>query len=279
MAKNIIVVTGASSGMGRAFAKKIVKKEKVDEIWVIARRLNLLEELKDEITECKVVPLQIDLRDKTQINEVYKKRLEEEKPVIKVLGCCAGFGKFAHFEKIDLQTEIDMVDVNFSAYMIMTYLSIPYMANPSNIMMIASGSSSQPVPYQTVYGATKAAVLSFARSMNRELKYKGIHVLAVVPLWVQNTFMDTAIDPAMNPVVLNYTGTYKGADVMDRAIRDLYTKKDVSKLGFYNKFQHAVVKILPHKWIMNIWLKQNKLDGTPEVRKEKDVKIKGLNRE
>ena len=69
--KNIIVVTGASSGMGRAFAKRIVKKEKVDEIWVIARREHLLEELKDEITECKVVPIKIDLREKEQIIDAF----------------------------------------------------------------------------------------------------------------------------------------------------------------------------------------------------------------
>ena len=269
--KNIIVVTGASSGMGRAFAKRIVKKEKVDEIWVIARRLNLLEELKDEIKECEVIPLKIDLRDQTQI-DIYKKRLEEEKPNIKVLGLCAGFGKFAHFEEVDMQTSIDMVDVNFKAYMIMTYLSLPYMHEYSNIMMIASDSSIQPVPYQNVYGATKAAVLSFARALNRELKYRHIHVMAVLPLWVQNDFMKTAIDPNKPLVVLKYKGVYEGDKVMEKAIKDLYTKKDKSIYGVYNKFQNFMVKLLPHKMIMNIWLNSQNLDGTPECRKKKNRK-------
>ena len=48
----------------------------------------------------------------------------------------------------------------------------------------------------------------------------------------------------------------------------IYTKKDVSKYGFYNKFQCAVVKLLPHKMVMNTWLHQQKLDGTPECRKD-----------
>ena len=267
--KNIIVVTGASSGMGRAFAKKIVKKEKVDEIWVIARRIDKLNELKEEIKECEVIPISIDLSSYDDIKNVYMKKLEEEKPNIKVLGLCAGFGKFAHYEKVDLDTNIKMIDVNFKSTVIMVNLSLPYMMEKSNIMIIASGSSIQPVPYQNMYASTKAAVLSYSRSLNRELKYRGIHVLAVIPLWIKNDFMKTAIDPNEPEVVINYTGVYDGDKVMDRAIKDLYTKKDVSKYGAYNKFQCAVVKLLPHKAIMNTWMRQQKLDGTPECRKMK----------
>lgn len=268
--KNIIVVTGASSGMGREFAKQIVVKEHVDEIWVIARRLDKLEELKDEIKECEVVPISIDLSNFEEIKEKYQKKLEEEQPNIKVLGLCAGFGKFAHYEKVDLDTNIKMIDVNFKSTVIMVNLSLPYMKEKSNIMIIASGSSIQPVPYQNMYASTKAAVLSYGRSLNRELKYRGIHVLSVIPLWIKNDFMKTAVDPNEPEVVINMkNGVYDGADVMRRAIKDLYTKKDVSKYGAYNKFQCAVVKIMPHKMIMNTWLKQQKLDGTPECRKEK----------
>ncbi|MCR5741472.1 MAG: SDR family NAD(P)-dependent oxidoreductase [Gammaproteobacteria bacterium] len=266
--KNIIVVTGASSGMGRIFSKEIVKKEKVDEIWVIARRKELLEELESEISEAKVVPLSIDLSNYEDIKRVYQTKLECEKPNIKVLGLCAGFGKFAHYEKVDLDTNIKMIDVNFKSTVIMVNLSLPYMVEKSNIMIIASGSSIQPVPYQNMYASTKAAVLSYSRSLNRELKYRGIHVLAVIPLWIKNDFMKTAIDPNEKEVVINYTGVYKGEDVMKRAIKDLYTKKDVSKYGAYNKFQCFVVKLMPHKMIMNTWLKQQKLDGTPNVRKD-----------
>ena len=267
--KNIIVVTGASSGMGREFAKQIVKKEKVDEIWVIARRLDKLTELESEITECKVIPLSIDLSNYDDIKAIYMKKLEEEKPNIKVLGLCAGFGKFAHYEKVDLDTNIKMIDVNFKSTVIMVNLSLPYMMEKSNIMIIASGSSVQPVPYQNMYASTKAAVLSYSRALNRELKYRGIHVLAVIPLWIKNDFMKTAIDPNEPEVVIKYMGEYKGEDVIKRAIKDLYTKKDVSKYGAYNKFQCAVVKILPHKMVMNTWLNQQKLDGTPNCRKTK----------
>src|SRR5574344_2172123 len=101
--KNIIVVTGASSGMGRDFAKLITKKEQVDEIWVIARREELLISLQTEI-ETKVVPIRIDLTDRNEIKEKYVKRLEEEKPNIKVLGCCAGFGRFEHYTNVPLET-------------------------------------------------------------------------------------------------------------------------------------------------------------------------------
>ena len=264
--KNIIVVDGASSGMGREFAKLIVKKEKADEIWVIARRKDRLEELKNEI-EIPVIPLVIDLAEKKQIDDVYKARLEAEKPNILVLGLAAGFGRFSHYENVSLETDLQMVDVNLKSTIIMVNYSLPYMKEHSNIMIIASDSSIQPVPYQNMYATTKAAVLSYGRSLNRELKYRGIHVLSVTPLWVDTEFFSHAIDPNANKVVVNYGKIDSAKEVMQLAVKDLYTKKDVSIYGAHNRFQHFMVKLLPHKWIMSIWLKQQKLDGTPECRK------------
>ena len=82
--KKIIVVTGASSGMGRQFVLQIDKKEKVDEIWVIARNKERLEELKKSVS-AKIVPISIDLTNREQIKKHYLARLEKEKPEVKIL--------------------------------------------------------------------------------------------------------------------------------------------------------------------------------------------------
>ena len=118
-----------------------------------------------------------------------------------------------------------------------------------------------------MYGATKAATLSFSRSLNRELKYRGIHVLAVSPLWVETEFFSHAINKNDKPVVINYGKIDTSHEVIKQAIKDLYTKKDVSKYAFHNKFQQALVKLLPHSLVMSIWMKKQKLDGTPGIRR------------
>ncbi len=264
--KNIIVVTGASSGMGKEFVAQIDRKEKVDEIWVIARREEKLKELQS-LVNAKIVPIVLDLTNREKIKDVYKKKIDEEKPNVKVLACIAGWGRFAHFESVSADENISMIDTNLTSTVLMVNYTLDYMKEGSNIMILCSGSSVQPVPYINMYGATKAALLSFSRSLNRELKYRGIHVLAVSPLWVETEFFNRAINKNEKPVVINY-GTIDSAEgVIKKAIKDLYSKKDVSKYAFHNKFQQALVKILPHSLIMSIWMKQQKLDGTPNIRR------------
>jgi len=274
--KDIIVVDGCTSGMGFEFAKKIIKKEKVDEIWLLSRRMERLEALRDEIKKINpdlcVQLIPIDLSKMDEIDSLYNQKLILEKPNIKVLGLCAGFGRFSHFENVPLDVNLNMVDVNLKSTIAMAYYSIPYMKRGSNMMIIASDSSIQPVPYQNMYATTKAAVLSFGRSLNKELHYKGIHVLSVTPLWVNTEFFSHAIDPNAPKVVINYGKIDEASDVMDRAIHDLYKKnKDVSVYGAKNHLQHALVKILPHKLVMKIWMNQQKLDGTPTCRKMEEV--------
>ncbi len=265
--KNIIVVTGASSGIGKEFVLQISKKEKVDEIWVIARRLNRLEELKD-LVDVDIVPLEIDLTDLDEIKK-YEAKLNECAPNVKILANCAGFGKFDHYEKVSTQTHLNMMDLNCRAMMVMTDLTLSYMDKGAKIMNIASCAAFQPIPYINIYGATKAFALSYSRALNQELKYRGIHVLAVCPYWTKTEFFDRAIDKNENPVVIKYVALYESKDVIKLAIKHLYTKKDISVYGFKNKLQHLATKLLPHSLVMKVWLSQQKLDGTQEKRKIK----------
>ena len=262
--KDIIVVTGASSGLGREFVLQISKKEMVDEIWVIARRVERLNEL-SALVGVKIVPIQIDLSDMEQIKK-YKLMLEKECPNVKVLANCAGFGKFEHYENIDLDTHLNMVDLNCKACMCMIDYSLPYMREGGQIMNIVSCASFQPIPYINVYAATKAYMLSYSRALNRELKYRKIHVLAVCPHWVQTEFFDRAIKPEDKPVVINYGVMYQAKDVIKHAIKNLYTNKDMAVYGTTNRLQWLATKMLPHKLVMKVWMNRQKLNGTREIR-------------
>ena len=87
--KEIMIITGASSGMGKEFARQIEKKYQVDELWVIARRKERLESLK-EILETKVKVLALDLTQKESF-EILQEALFKEKPRVKVLVNCSGY--------------------------------------------------------------------------------------------------------------------------------------------------------------------------------------------
>ena len=102
--------------------------------------------------------------------------------------------------------------------------------------------------------------------MNQELKYKQIHVLAVTPFWTKTAFFDRAIDPSKKEVVISYAAMYDPAKVMKKAIRDLFSTKDVSCYGLVNNVQRILVRILPKSIVMKVWMASQKLDGTPGIR-------------
>ena len=252
----IAVITGASSGMGRELVKQISRKERFDEIWVIARRAEALESLKKEV-KAKLRPVTLDLTDPDSFAQ-YNMLLKKEKPDVAFLGNVAGFGKFGRYDQISLEDCMGMIDLNCKALVAMTQLTLPYMKRGGKILQLDSLSAFQPVPYLNVYGSTKAFVLSYSRALNRELKTKGIRVMAVNPGWVKTEFFDHATKTS-NDAVTYYNVMYEAKDVIATAVRDLYhTKKDVSIHGLQIKLQVLAVKFLPHKLVMNIWMKQQK---------------------
>ena len=254
---NIAIVTGASSGMGREFVLQLSQYVRVDEIWAIARRKEALDALKTQVS-VPVRPLSLDLL-KEESFAALQQLLAEEKPQIKLLVNAAGFGKFGAYHKVTEEEDCAMIDLNCKALLRMTRLCIPYMPSGSHILQLDSLSAFQPVPYITTYGATKAFVLSYSRSMNRELKGKGIRVMAMNPGWVKTEFFNHAFQTNGDGEVQYFDRLYEAADVVKTGLRDLYkSKKDYSVHGLPVKLQVFLVKLVPHSMVMNIWLNQQK---------------------
>ena len=247
----IAVVTGASSGMGRDFVYAIDKEYELDEIWVIARREERLVELQKDC-KTKIRPLSLDLLCSDSF-QVYQTLLHENKSEICVLVNGAGFGLFGEFIKMDLDKQLDIIELNTKALTAMCYLSIPFMNQGSKIINLASNSSWQPVPYINVYGSSKAYVLNFSRALGVELKKLGIHVMAVAPGWIKTEFFDHAVH---DDTIKYYDRFYTSEQVVTKAMKDLRKGKTVSIKGFPVRMQVRMVKLLPVKWIMSIWCKQ-----------------------
>ena len=254
---NIAIVTGASSGMGRQFVLQLEQYIKVDEIWVIARRAEALESLRASVS-AKLRPICLDLLQESSF-DTFAALLEEEKPNIKLLVNAAGFGKFGAAARISVEDECRMIDLNCKALLVMTRLCLPYMESGSHILQLDSLSAFQPVPYITTYGATKAFVLSYSRAMNRELKTRGIRMMAMNPGWVKTEFFNHAMQTNAEGEVQFFDRLWEAEDVVATGLKDLYrSKKDYSVHGLPVKLQVMLVKIVPHRFVMSIWLNQQK---------------------
>lgn len=252
---NIAVVTGASSGMGKEFAIR-VDKENLDEIWAIALDIEGLEKLKEKLkTKVKLFPM--DLTNEESFDKI-NKTLEESKPNIKWLVNASGFGKFGRNTDIETKALTNMIDLNCKALVRLTQDCLKYMQEGAKIVQFGSVASFQPIPFISVYGATKAFVLSYSRSLNMELKPRKISVTCVCPFWTKTQFFKRAVDPK-NAVVKKYIVMYDAGKVIDKAYKDAVKGKEISIYGVKARNQVRLVKLLPHKLVMKIWMKQQKL--------------------
>ena len=254
--KKIAIVTGASSGMGREFARSAADKVKFDELWVVARRADRLEALADELKDkTKVVPVPLDLEDSTSIDSLGEKIKAEEAEVVLLVNA-AGFGKFQAVTDVPKEIADRMLALNCRAMMDMCYTCLPFMKAGARILNIASVAAFQPVPFITEYAATKAFVLSFSRGLWKEQKGKGITVTALCPYWTKTEFFDVAQKKDSENIVTYFNAMYEAKDVVERGWRDLLKGKDISTFGFIARAQIVLVKLLNHRAVMKIWCSQ-----------------------
>ena len=182
-------------GLGREFARQIPKcYRSLDEIWLIARNTDKLEEVKQELTSVNGVYCRLYDSDLLQ-DEVYnhlQRDMEALKPDIRILVNAAGFGKNASVMATDVKILTDMIHLNCQALTRLTSQCIPFMSGGSRIVNLASAAAFAPQPGAAVYAATKAYVLNYSRALGKELAENGIFVTAVCPGPVDTNFFDTA---------------------------------------------------------------------------------------
>ena len=251
----IAVVTGASAGIGREFVRAIDREGAFEEIWVIARRAERLEELKQDCAT-PLRPVVLDLAAEESVTR-YRELLEKEQPEIGLLVNAAGCGVFGPFAEKDLDKLLASARLNSLTLTAMCHVSLPYMKKGDAIVNMGSNSAWQPVPWQAVYGASKSYVLSLSRALWRELKPRGIHVMCVCPGWVKTEFQAAA----RHDDYIRYVDRWYGPEeVAAQAMKDLKKKKLVSILGHPVRRQVRLVKFLPVKLVMKIWCRQQGIE-------------------
>ena len=245
--KNIVILTGATGGLGREFLKQILN-EKIDEVWAIARNKQKLSDLKKEYGE-KVVPISIDLSDLNGIKQI-ENMLQEKKPHVEYLINNAGLAKMGKYNEFSIEEIDKTINVNCKAPVMLALICIPYMGKGSKILNISSASAFQPNPYINLYAASKAFERSYSRALNVELHGTGITSTAVCPGWIDTELLQREI----NGKKVKFPGLVTPNRVVKQAIKDAKKGKDMSVCSLYVKCQHVNVKLLPQRLVMKIWM-------------------------
>ena len=173
----VALVTGASSGIGEAFARALSARGY--ELVLVARRRERLERLASELSgkghvvECDLTREAASLSDR-----VHELGLE-----VDLLVNNAGFGANGRFTEIDPQRDADQVRLNCEAVVTLTHAFVPGMVDRrrGGVITVASTAGMQPIPYEAVYSASKAFARTFSDALHQELRGTGVRVLAVHP--------------------------------------------------------------------------------------------------
>ena len=196
------LITGASAGIGREFARQLAGR--ASSLVLVARREERLRELRDELTRgCPNLRIHIrktDLSNPKEIEELIA-WLEREKVEIDFLINNAGIGDLGHFSTIDPARLDQILSVNIVALATLTRKLLPGLIARKRgaILNVSSTASFLPIAGFAVYAASKAFVTNFSEAIRAEVNGKGVSVCALCPGPVHTEFMEVAKRPGRRP--------------------------------------------------------------------------------
>ncbi len=247
----IAIITGASSGLGKEFAFEAARERRdIDEIWLIARRRERLEELAGQISR-KVRILSLDITCDEALDTL-KTILEEEKPEISLLINNAGFGRLGEFKELSAEDSRDMLRLNCEAVTVITRMCLPYIPENGEIINTCSIASFAPNARMAVYSSTKAYILSFSKALRFELKKDKINVLAVCPGPMDTEFLPVAGIAKGTSFTFDTLPRDNPQKLARKTLRASRKGKGVYACHVFYKFYRVLAKIFPHSLVMKL---------------------------
>jgi short-subunit dehydrogenase len=238
------LVTGASAGIGRAFAVALAARG--DDLVLVARDKARLEELAEALGAAHGVDVEVlsaDLLTDGGITAVASRLTDVDRPV-DLLVNNAGFGTYGRFAELDIAHEVEEVELNVVALLRLTHAALGAMEarRAGAVLNVASLAAYQPNPISATYGATKAFVHSFTHAVREEARGTGVTVMLVCPGYTHTEFHDRAgLGESEMPEFV-----WQSADtVAATALRDLDRGRSVSIPGVLNQTAAALSSAAP----------------------------------
>ncbi len=244
---NTALITGASSGIGEAFARKVATQGR--NVLLVARSEDKLITLCNELGRLSGIRAQYIAMDLTK-PETPSRLFEEVKKRglwIDLLVNNAGFGSFGDFLKTDLQRQLNMIDLNVKAVVELTYRFLPPMRERKQgaIINVASTAGFQPVPYMATYAATKAFLLSLTEALWEENRSYGVTVMALCPGVTDTNFFEAARGEKPPTRVAQ-----SPEEVVETALRGLAHRKASIISGLSNKLMIEAERVTPRSLVL-----------------------------
>ena len=244
------IITGASKGIGKAMAFELAAKGY--DLAIVARSEDLLKQVAAEIEgkyKVKVEYLAIDLSTSTAAQQVFTWASENNFD-ISVLVNNAGYGLSGGFETYPLEQHVNMLQVNCTTLVQLTYLLLPQLKKQAQayILNISSSSAYQAVPYLSLYAASKAMVLLFTRGLRHELRKTSVSVTCISPGATDTEFNTRAqVGPKAMKAAKKVIMTPE--QVGKVAIESMFKKKAEVIVGAMNKLGGFLAWLLPKKLV------------------------------
>jgi len=250
MAEDVALVTGASSGIGAALARRVARDGR--QLVLVARRIDRLEALARELERTSGIRVHVIAADLLASGAVagLLEEIEKRGLVVDWLVNNAGFGTAGRFHQLPLARELDEIRLNVEALVELTGRCLPGMVARGRgvVMNIASVAGFGPGAYMATYGATKAFVLSFSEAIAAELRGTGVQVLCVCPGFTRTEFQERAeVDVRRVPGF-----AWMSADaVADQAVGAV-GRGPVLVTGALNSLMASSMRFLPRRLVTRV---------------------------
>jgi len=246
---NTTLITGASSGIGAAFARKLAALGR--NVFLVARSEDKLITICNELGRVSGIRAQYLVLDLSEPDAPARLFEETQKRglTIDMLINNAAFGSMGYFFSLGREREVEMIDLNVRSLVDLTHRFLEPMRErkQGTIINVASTAGFQPVPFMATYAATKAFVLSFSEALWEENRQFGVHVMALCPGVTETNFFEAAqMDrPPMR-------GSQTPEEVVDTALRGLKRKKSPVISGWSNRAVALLVRVFPRALVLRV---------------------------
>lgn len=193
-----VLITGGGAGIGKAIVRELVQHG-VQDIAVVGRRKEPLEQLKSEFQSANILAIQANISEIEDLNRVIA-TISQEWRALDILINSAGVVSAGLLTEQSDEDIIGQISINLTGLILLTKKSVSLLqkSNEGAIMNISSGYGYIAMPFYSVYAATKAAVGQFSDAMRRELYKYSVHVMTIYPSATDTDMMKTAVVDKMD---------------------------------------------------------------------------------
>ena len=247
------LITGASSGIGEAFARRLASEK--HNLFLVARSGEKLEKLCIQLSAEFGIDAKYAATDLIEVDSDIEVFETTEKLGLEVDWVInnAGFGSMGDFAELDLERELEMIELNITAVVALShhYLKGMRERKRGTIINVSSGASFQPIPFFATYAATKAFVTSFTEAIAEENRPFGIQILALCPGTTETGFFEASkID---DPIRVK--GVQTAEQVVETALRALGKGKTKVVSGWVNYLVATAVNFFPNSFLTRVMAK------------------------